>query len=119
MQIEDLVGEYQIIGTNQNDSKETYKGTLSLTLDKNNRIIAKWVINKSQEQFGVGFLINNLLTIHFYYKGEDDIIFNGKVIYKCLTRNILEGTWTEQLGNPEFLGIENCFKISHQNELLN
>lgn len=119
MQVEDLVGEYQIIGTNQDDSKNTYKGLLSLSLHEDNSINAKWIINNIQEQFGTGFLTNNLLTIHFYYKGEDNRIFNGKVVYKCLNKDILEGTWTEEMGNPEFLGTENCFRIPHKNELLN
>ena len=50
MNIKDILGNYSIIGTNQNETDETYNGTLSLTLDNNHRIIAKWLINKSQEQ---------------------------------------------------------------------
>jgi hypothetical protein len=45
MTTKDLVGKFSIIGTNQNDPEETYKGTLNLTLNKSNRITAKWSIN--------------------------------------------------------------------------
>jgi hypothetical protein len=34
--------------------KNSYKGTLTLAIDTNNRIIAKWLINE-QEQIGTGF----------------------------------------------------------------
>ena len=53
--VTNLVGIYTIIGSNQDETDSTYKGTLNLTLDYNNRIIAKWLINNSQKQFGTGF----------------------------------------------------------------
>jgi len=34
------------------------------------------------------------------------------VVYKCLNKNILEGFWSEEHGNPKFLGSENCFRIT-------
>ncbi|WP_435415080.1 hypothetical protein [Polaribacter aestuariivivens] len=111
MKVEDLIGNYQIIGSNQNDSKETYKGLLSLTLDKNNRIVAKWLINKSQQQFGLGFFKNNILVINFEYQGDENETYKGVVVYKCLNKDILEGFWSEQYGNPLYLGEENCFRI--------
>ena len=50
----DLVGEFSIIGSNQNDSDLNYRGTLTLQLDENNRINAKWLIHNEQEQTGSG-----------------------------------------------------------------
>ena len=44
MKIEDPVGSFTIIGTNQDEASITYKGTLKLTLDNDNRIIANWLI---------------------------------------------------------------------------
>lgn len=119
MKIEDLVGEFQIIGSNQNDSEETYKGVLSLTLDKNNRIIAKWLIEKNQEQFGIGFFKNNILVINFNYQGDEHTIYNGVVVYKCINIDILDGFWSEEYGNPLFLGEERCFRIKNKKTLLN
>lgn len=57
MIIQDLIGDYSISGRNQDEDREaTYKGVLSLSLDENNRIIAKWLINNTDEQKGSGFL---------------------------------------------------------------
>ena len=33
MNIEDLVGQFQILGSNQDEAEKTYKGTLDLNLD--------------------------------------------------------------------------------------
>jgi hypothetical protein len=117
MKIEDLVGKFYIIGSNQDDEENSYSGTISLTLDKNNRIIAKWLIDNTQEQFGNGFFYTNILVINFKYKGFGNKIYTGVVVYKCLTKDILEGFWSEELGNPKFLGTENCFRI--KNDLVN
>ena len=46
MQIEDLIGKYQIIGTNQDDTGNTYKGVLFLSLREDNSINAKWIITR-------------------------------------------------------------------------
>jgi len=118
MKIKDILGNYSIIGTNQNESDETYKGTISLSLDEDNRIIAKWLINKSQEQFGVGFFKENILVINFNYVGDENNTYFGTVVYKCFTKDILEGFWSEEFGNPQFLGGENCFRLKDQKELL-
>ena len=117
MSIQDIIGQYAILGTNQDDSENTYKGELFLSLIDDNTINAKWLINNTQEQFGTGYFKNNTLVINFYYKSIEGEVFKGKVIYKCLTKDILEGTWTEEFGNPAFLGTENCFRI--KNEILN
>lgn len=117
MTIDDLTGTFKIIGSNQDNSEDSYKGELSLTLNNNNQIIAKWIINKSQEQFGVGFFKNNILVINFNYQGDENSIYYGTVVYKCINKDILEGFWSEEFGNPQFLGSENCFRI--KNELIN
>lgn len=117
MTAKDLIGNFSILGSNQDDSENSYKGKLNLSLDDDNRIIAKWLINKSQEQFGVGFFKNNILVINFNYQGDENAIYYGTVVYKCLNKDILEGFWSEEFGNPKFLGSENCFRI--KNELTN
>ncbi|WP_440066317.1 hypothetical protein ACIVBQ_002720 [Tenacibaculum discolor] len=119
MTVEDLVGTYNIIGSNQDESENTYKGTLSLTLDENSRIIAKWIINNEQEQFGTGFFKNNILVINFNYNGDDNTIYKGVAVYSCLSKNILDGFWSEKHGNPLFIGEERCFRVQEQNELVN
>jgi hypothetical protein len=117
MKIKDLVGTFSIIGHNQDEEENSYKGTLSLTLDENNRILATWLIDTTQEQFGIGFFKHNILVINFNYTGYEHKIYRGTVVYKCLTKDILEGFWSEELGNPKFLGKENCFRI--KNDLIN
>ena len=114
MNVKDLVGEYSIIGSNQNADENEYKGTLSLTLDENNRLIANWLINKSQPQYGTGFFKNNILVINFEYQGDENEIYKGVVVYKCLNKDILEGFWSEEFGNPNYLGSENCFRIKEE-----
>ncbi|CAM1347109.1 hypothetical protein [Tenacibaculum crassostreae] len=119
MTIEDLVGNYHIIGSNQDDNENTYKGVLSLTLDENKRIDAKWLINNEQEQFGTGFYKNNILVINFKYEGDDNTIYKGVAVYTCISKDILDGFWSEKHGNPLFLGEERCFRIQEQTELIN
>lgn len=114
MTIQELIGEYSIIGTNQDDSNNTYKGLLSLALDPANRIIAKWKIHRDQEQSGTGFFKNNMLVINFNYLGEDSSIYKGVVAYKCLTKDILDGFWSEEFGDPMHLGTEQCFRIKEE-----
>lgn len=117
MTIKDFIGNYSVIGSNQNDSEETYKGILTLSVDNDNKIIAKWMINKSQQQFGIGFFKNNILVVNFNYKGLENKTYKGTVVYKCLNKDILEGFWSEEEGNPKYLGTENCFRI--KNEMTN
>lgn len=119
MKIEDLVGEFQILGSNQDIEQNTYKGILSLTLDENNRIIANWLINKSQQQFGTGFFKDNILVINFNYQGDENTVYKGVVVYRCISKDILDGFWSEKYGNPLFLGEERCFRITKNKELLN
>jgi hypothetical protein len=118
MNIEDLVGQFQILGSNQDEAEKTYKGTLDLNLDTKNRIVAKWMINKSQEQFGTGFFRDNILVINFNYQGDENTIYKGVAVYRCISEDILDGFWSEKYGNPLYLGEERCFRIK-ENILLN
>ncbi|SDW85412.1 hypothetical protein SAMN05444411_102314 [Lutibacter oricola] len=119
MNIKDITGSFNIIGNNQDASGNNYKGTLTLKLDLNNRIQATWLISNSQEQIGSGFFKENILVINFSYQGEDNEPYYGVVVYKCLSPDILEGFWSEEFGDPKFLGEEKCFRIKDENQLLN
>jgi hypothetical protein len=119
MKLQDLIGQYSISGSNQDDANEmTYQGILTLSQDQNNRIIAHWLINNNQEQRGSGFFKDNILVINFNYKGEDDEIYKGVAVYRCLTKDVLDGFWSEKHGNPLYLGTEHCLRIE-STELLN
>ena len=119
MTIQDLIGNYAISGSNQEDTNEmTYKGTLTLSLDDNNRIIAQWLINNSQQQIGYGFFKDNILVINFKYKGDDSKTYKGVAVYRCITKDLLEGFWSEKHGDPLYLGTEHCLRIE-STELLN
>ncbi|WP_100430489.1 hypothetical protein [Flavobacterium sp. 1] len=118
MIIQDLIGDYSISGKNQDDCHEiTYKGILNLSLDKNNRIIAKWVINNTDEQKGCGFFKNNILVINFSYKGEDNKTYKGVAVYRCITKDFLDGFWSEKHGNPLYLGTEQCLRMKSTEQL--
>lgn len=112
MNIEDLTGNFQIIGSNQDAEENNYKGTLSLSLDPNNRIKAKWIIYNDQLQTGTGFFRDNILVINFKYQGEDAETYKGVAVYRCLSKDLLDGFWSEKHGNPLYLGKERCFRIS-------
>jgi hypothetical protein len=112
MNIEDLVGQFQILGSNQDETEKTYKGTLDLALDANNRIVAKWLINRSQEQFGTGFFKDSILVINFNYQGDENTIYKGVAVYRCISKDVLDGFWSEKYGNPLFMGEERCFRIT-------
>ena len=113
MTIHELEGKYTIIGKNQSDSADEYKGVLTLTLNQFNRVEAEWVINNSQIQKGNGFFKDNILVLSFNYTGDDYNNYSGIVVYKCLTKDLLEGFWSEDYGNPLFLGEERCFRIKN------
>ncbi|MHC0447976.1 hypothetical protein ACWA1F_21390 [Flavobacterium sp. 3-218] len=111
MTIQDLVGNYSISGSNQDESNEiTYQGVLSLALDKNNRIKADWLIN-SHQQKGTGFFKDNILVINFSYKGDDNKTYKGVAVYRCITKDVLDGFWSEKHGNPLYLGSEYCLRM--------
>lgn len=118
MTIQDLAGNFSISGSNQDESNQiTYKGILSLSLDKNNRIIAKWIINDSQIQKGHGFFKDNILVINFNYKGDDNKTYKGVAVYRCITKDVLDGFWSEKHGNPLYLGTEHCLRLETTEKL--
>lgn len=118
MTIQDLIGKYSISGSNQDESQEiTYNGILSLSLDKNNRITAHWVINNTQEQTGYGFFKDNILVINFSYKGENNKTYKGVAVYRFITKDVLDGFWSEKHGNPLYLGTEYCLRMESMERL--
>ncbi|CAM3736691.1 hypothetical protein [Flavobacterium chungbukense] len=118
MTIQDLVGNYAISGSNQDESNEiTYKGLLTLALDQNNRIKAEWIINNSQIQKGTGFFKDNILVINFRYKGDDHKTYKGVAVYRCINKDILDGFWSEKHGNPLYLGSEYCLRTETKERL--
>ncbi|KIO52749.1 hypothetical protein IW18_09325 [Flavobacterium hibernum] len=48
----------------------------------------------------------------------NQITYKGIVVYKCITKDILEGFWSEKHGNPLYLGTEYCLRMK-SNEQLN
>ncbi|WP_339625755.1 hypothetical protein [uncultured Winogradskyella sp.] len=119
MTVKDLVGTYNIIGSNQDEYAESYKGVLHIVLDGANRVKAKWLINNNQIQTGIGFFKDHILVINFKYIGEEEKIYKGVVVYKCMTKDVLEGFWSEKHGDPLYLGSERCFRIGITKTLLN
>jgi len=118
MIIQDLIGDYAINGSNQDENQTIkYKGILSLSLDQNNRIIAHWLINDTQKQKGHGFFKDNILVINFSYKGDDRKIYKGVAVYRCITKDVLDGFWSEKHGNPLYLGTEYCLRINSTEQL--
>jgi len=118
MNIEDLIGDYSISGSNQDESNEiTYQGVLSLSLDKNNRIKADWLINNAQKQKGNGLFKDNILVINFSYKGDDHKTYKGVAVYRCITKDYLDGFWSEKHGNPLYLGSEQCLRMESKERL--
>jgi len=111
MTIQILAGTYNIIGKNQEETDVNYTGTLTLNLDKNNRIVAKWLIDGEQEQVGTGFFKDGILVINFNYQGEANEVLKGVVVYRCITKDVLDGFWSEKHGNPLYLGEERCFRV--------
>ena len=118
MTVQDLIGKYSISGSNQDENSEiSYKGVLTLSLDKNNRIVAHWLINNTQEQKGNGFFKDNILVINFSYKGENNKTFKGVAVYRCITKDVLDGFWSEKHGNPLYLGSEYCLRMESTEKL--
>ena len=111
MTLNQLVGEYKITGKNQDEENSNYKGILELSIDFNNRIIAKWTIFENQTQLGNGFFKDNILVINFNYKSKDYKTYKGVVVYRCITKDFLEGFWSEKHGNPLYLGQETAYRI--------
>ena len=117
MTIQDLTGTYSISGSNQDGSDEmTYHGILKLSLEENNRVKAKWMID-NHEQKGSGFFKDNILVINFSYKGDDKKTYKGVAVYRCITKDLLEGFWSEKHGNSLYLGTEHCRRTTSSEQL--
>lgn len=110
MNIQDLVGSYALEGSNQEESGQPYYGILTLSLDENNRIIAQWTIG-DHIQNGTGFFKDGILVINFNYESDDNQIYKGVAVYRCINRDTLDGFWSEKHGNPLYLGSESCVRI--------
>ncbi|PNW27467.1 hypothetical protein [Formosa algae] len=119
MTVEDLVGTFTILGSNQDNSEQEYKGTLQLDVDVDKRIQAKWLINNTQEQFGSGFFKDNILVINFYYVGAEQYKLKGVVVYRVLSPDLLDGFWSEKYGDPLFLGTERGFRVTSKPTVIN
>lgn len=118
MTVQDLAGSYSIEGSNQEESSNpSYYGILTLTIDESNRVIAEWIIG-DHIQNGTGFYKDQILVINFNYEGEDRKIYKGVAVYRCLSKNVLDGFWLEKHGNPLYLGSEYCVRIQNS-EILN
>jgi hypothetical protein len=111
--IEDITGEYQISGINQDAERTAYTGILKVSLNENNKIIAHWSINNdSQTMQGTGFYKDNMLVINFNYVGDDANIYKGVAVYRIINTNVLNGFWSEKHGDQKFLGEEQCLRIN-------
>lgn len=111
MTADDLVGSYSVKGSNQEAGNTSlYHGVLTLSLDQNNRIIAQWLIG-NHAQTGKGFFKDGILVINFRYLGDDSNTYKGTAVYRCLSKDILDGFWSEKHGNPLYLGSEYCERI--------
>jgi hypothetical protein len=91
---------------------------LRLEVDHKKQNRAKWLINKEQVQEGIGFFKDNILVINFSYRGDNDEVYKGVVVYRCLTKDILEGFWSEEYGDPKYLGEERCFRVTNDEVIL-
>lgn len=117
MEITDLIGQYLIEGVNQDKEETKYSGSLNLSLRSDGGLNAVWRIDPDQLQYGVGFFKNEMLVINFDYVGDDDVIFRGVVAYTCVSPEILNGIWSEEVGDSKFVGMEKAQKV--QTEFLN
>lgn len=118
MTVQDLAGTYSIKGSNQEESDQfSYQGILTLSVDENNCIIAQWMIG-DHIQNGTGFYKNQILVLNFHYEGDDHNIYKGVAVYRCLSKDILDGFWSEKHGNPLYLGSEYCVRVK-SSEFLN
>ena len=111
MTVHDFAGAYTIKGSNQEESDRlTYEGILILSVDENSRIVARWIIG-DHLQNGTGFYKDQILVINFNYEGDDHSIYKGVAVYRCPSKDILEGFWSEKHGNPLYLGSEYAVRI--------
>lgn len=113
MTVYDLAGTYSIKGSNQEKSSDiSYYGTLTLAIDSFDRIVAQWIIG-DHIQNGTGFYKDSILVLNFNYEGDDHNIYKGVAVYRCLSKDVLDGFWSEKHGNPLYLGSEYCLRIEN------
>lgn len=111
MEAREIVGQYFIKGKNQSAEIDfTYEGILTLTLDEHERFVAHWLIG-DQEQHATGFFKDDILLLNFSYVGDDDLIYKGVAVYRCLDAHTLNGFWSEKYGDPNYLGEELCTRL--------
>jgi len=110
MTIQDLAGNYAVEGSNQDENGISYHGVLTLSLDENNRILARWTIG-DHIQKGAGFFRDDILVINFNYEGDDGKIYKGVAVYRFINQDVLDGFWSEKHGDPLYLGSEYCTRI--------
>lgn len=110
MTIQDLVGNYAVEGSNQDENGISYHGVLTLSLGENNRILARWTIG-DHIQKGTGFFRDDILVINFNYEGDNAKIYKGVAVYRFINQDILDGFWSEKHGDPLYLGSEYCTRI--------
>lgn len=111
-ELNEFLGTYKILGSNQDAAASNYHGTLKLSSENNEIVTAQWMIGTSQKHEGIGILEDEHLLIKFQYEGDDKTIYHGVVEYHLLENGILEGFWTEEYGDNRFLGTEQCFKLN-------
>ena len=119
MSVFDIVGNYTILGNNQDKEASEYKGILKLTLDHHQKIIANWMINNLQKQSGTGFFKDNILVINFNYMGDDSKTYKGTVVYRFFNKDTFDGFWSEKDANQQFLGLERGSRITTEEKFLN
>ncbi len=44
-------------------------------------------------------------------EGNDQQIYKGVAVYRCINGDTLDGFWSEKHGNPLYLGSEYCVRI--------
>lgn len=97
-----IEGVYQVVGANSEHAEQGYFGVLTLKYE-DHRIFATWLIEGEDEQTGFGLFINNVLSLNFEYKQENQF-FAGLVSYEFLSDKVITGVWVEE-GTDE-VGVE-------------
>lgn len=110
--VEQFIGTYKILGSNQDEEASNYQGILRLNSHDGEIIEGEWTIAADQKQYGIGLIEDSRLVLKFHYMGDDGNQYQGIVEYHIVSDGILEGFWTEEFGDNRFLGTEQCFKMN-------
>ncbi|HUU44879.1 MAG TPA: hypothetical protein VM118_04030 [Acidobacteriota bacterium] len=110
LSINDVCGEYSVVGRNPRAQGKSYRGTLTIR-NVDEVLEGVWeVAAGSQRHEGVGIIHGNALAFVFRYKvGDYDAWYYGVVVYEWLTDVIMRGKWTGFGGTH--MGFEECRKI--------